>query len=123
MDSKVLWLFILIVPSVVYSRRVYLRPAEGGTSNVYSLINSVWGNGATSENPDCSHPTFGRHIFQGNDGTLNKQVIHSDFWNEVVLLNTFSARFSFLCPTSILTTTDAEILIASAMKFDPMKVI
>lgn len=82
MFSKVFCLLIIIVPSVVYTRRVYLRPAEGGTSNVYSLINSVWGNGATSENPDCSHPTFGRHIFQGNDGQLNKQVMNLDFVDE-----------------------------------------
>lgn len=75
MYLKVFCLLIFVVPSVVYTRRVYLRPAEGGTSNVYSLINSVWGGGATSENPDCSHPSFGRHIFQGNDGVLNKQVL------------------------------------------------
>lgn len=80
MYSKVFYLLIvvIIVPAVVHTRRVYLRPAEGGTSNVYSLINSVWGGGATSENPDCSHPDFGRHIFQGNDGSLNKQVNYTD---------------------------------------------
>lgn len=72
MFVKLFCLFFVVFPSE--SVRVYLRPAEGGTSNVYDLINAVWGPGATSENPDCSHPAFGRHIYQGQDELLNKQV-------------------------------------------------
>lgn len=89
---------------------------------MYTLINSVWGGGATSENPDCSHPSFGRHIYQGNDGVLNKQVIVSDFRNDGFLTKTFSARFSSSLHMPIRITTDAEISIASVTKFDPIKV-
>ncbi len=54
--------------------RTYLR--ADGSSDTYGLINSVFGGYGTGENPDCSHSSFGRHITQGNDGQLNKQVIY-----------------------------------------------
>lgn len=76
MYLKVFCLIFIIFPAVAFTRQVYLRPAEAGTKNVYTLINSVWGDGATSENPDCSHPSFGPYIYQGHDGILNKQVLN-----------------------------------------------
>lgn len=45
-----------------------------GSADTYGLINSVMGGYGTGENPDCSHTSFGKHIRQGNDGQLNKQV-------------------------------------------------
>ncbi len=44
-----------------------------GTSDTYSLINSVLGGNAI-ESPDCSHTSFGPHITQAFDSTLNKSV-------------------------------------------------
>jgi hypothetical protein len=52
--------------------QTYLR--ADGSADTYALINRVFGSYGTGEMPDCSHPSFGRHIFQGNDGQLNKQV-------------------------------------------------
>lgn len=65
---------LLFTISSTYSKQTYLRPADGGSSNVYNLINSVWGASATSEMPDCSDPAFGHHVNQGMDDQLNKQV-------------------------------------------------
>jgi hypothetical protein len=44
-----------------------------GPGNTYELINSVLGGDAT-ENPDCAHPSFGRHIREEFDSTLGKYV-------------------------------------------------
>jgi len=44
-----------------------------GPGNTYELINSVLGGDAT-EDPDCAHPSFGRHIREEFDNTLNKNV-------------------------------------------------
>jgi hypothetical protein len=51
-----------------------------GTTDTYTLINSVLG-GTAEETPDCSHPSFGPHITQSHDNTLNKYVF--DFWIHV----------------------------------------
>ena len=52
-----------------------------GPGNTYELINSVLG-GTANESPDCAH-TFGRHIAEVFDSTLNKYVfefyIHTDY--------------------------------------------
>jgi len=47
-----------------------------GPGNTYSLINSVLANpgGNVLETPDCAHPTFGDHITEVFDATLNKNV-------------------------------------------------
>ena len=45
-----------------------------GTTDTYNLIDSVMGEYATGEMPDCAHSSFGHHIFQGNDGQLNREV-------------------------------------------------
>src|SRR5215207_733574 len=44
-----------------------------GPGNTYELINSVLG-GTAVEDPDCAHPTFGRHVSEVFDNTLNKNV-------------------------------------------------
>jgi hypothetical protein len=44
-----------------------------GPGNTYELINSVLGSDAT-EDPDCAHTSFGRHIREEFDNTLNKNV-------------------------------------------------
>src|SRR5678809_444036 len=44
-----------------------------GPGNTYELIDSVLGGDAT-EDPDCAHPSFGRHIREEFDNTLNKNV-------------------------------------------------
>ena len=48
-----------------------------GPGNTYELINSVLGGDAT-EDPDCAHPSFGRHIREEFDNTLNKNVFDLD---------------------------------------------
>lgn len=44
-----------------------------GPGNTYELINSVLGGNAC-EDPDCAHPSFGRHIREEFDNGLNKNV-------------------------------------------------
>jgi hypothetical protein len=44
-----------------------------GPGNTYELINATFGGDAT-EDPDCAHPAFGRHIREEFDNTLNKNV-------------------------------------------------
>ncbi len=44
-----------------------------GPGNTYELINSKLG-GTAVETPDCSHPSFGRHISEVFDNDLNKNV-------------------------------------------------
>jgi hypothetical protein len=44
-----------------------------GPGNTYELINSVLG-GTAVEDPDCAHRTFGRHVSEVFDNTLNKNV-------------------------------------------------
>lgn len=48
--------------------------SANGPGNTYELIESVLGNGTASEVPDCAHPSFGRHITEEFDATLNKNV-------------------------------------------------
>ena len=44
-----------------------------GPGNTYELINSALG-GTAEEVPDCGHSSFGRHITEEFDSTLNKNV-------------------------------------------------
>jgi hypothetical protein len=44
-----------------------------GPGNTYELIAGVFG-GSPVEDPDCAHPTFGRHVSEIFDNTLNKNV-------------------------------------------------
>ncbi|SKA38445.1 Por secretion system C-terminal sorting domain-containing protein [Chitinophaga eiseniae] len=48
--------------------------SANGPGNTYELIESVLGNGTASEVPDCAHASFGRHITEEFDATLNKNV-------------------------------------------------
>ncbi|MBC9909597.1 T9SS type A sorting domain-containing protein [Chitinophaga varians] len=48
--------------------------SANGPGNTYELIESVLGNGTASEVPDCAHPSFGRHITEEFDASLNKNV-------------------------------------------------
>lgn len=46
-----------------------------GTTDTYTLINKVFGGtGDVVEAPDCSHPTFGKHITQVLDNDLKRYV-------------------------------------------------
>lgn len=47
--------------------------SANGPGNTYELIDSVLG-GTAEETPDCSHPSFGRHISEVWDSTLHKYV-------------------------------------------------
>ncbi|MBN9298195.1 MAG: hypothetical protein J0I41_14370 [Filimonas sp.] len=47
--------------------------AANGPGNTYELINQVLG-GTAYEVPDCSHTSFGRHISEVFDSTLNENV-------------------------------------------------
>jgi len=66
--------FVLLAALAIAGAQAQTRLVANGQGDTYTLINSVLGGGATSENPDCSHTSFGKHIFQGNDGQLNRQV-------------------------------------------------
>jgi Polysaccharide lyase len=49
--------------------------SANGTSDTYQLINNVLGgNGDVVEAPDCSHPSFGKHIAQVFDADLKRYV-------------------------------------------------
>jgi len=49
------------------------RLISDGPGNTYELINSVLG-GEAIEDPDCAHLSFGRHIREEFDNTLNKNI-------------------------------------------------
>lgn len=59
----------VITPQVKFGAKL----VADGPGNTYELINSVFGGDAT-EDPDCAHPSFGRHIREEFDNTLNKNV-------------------------------------------------
>lgn len=59
--------------SFLYSHAQVTLSANGPGST-YELIESVLGNGTTGEVPDCGHASFGRHITEVFDATLNKNV-------------------------------------------------
>ncbi len=53
-----------------------------GPGNTYELINSKLASGFDAvENPDCIHPTFGRHIAEVWDADLNSNVF--EFYSHV----------------------------------------
>jgi hypothetical protein len=56
-------------PAVMYGAKL----SADGPGNTYELINSVFG-GDACEDPDCAHPSFGRHIREEFDAALNKNV-------------------------------------------------
>jgi hypothetical protein len=57
-----------------------------GPGSTYELIDAQFGSGGSSENPDCSHASFGRHITEVFDNELGKNVfvfhIHADVDND-----------------------------------------
>ena len=56
--------------------------ADGIANNTYELINSKLAPNYTAvENPECIHPSFGRHIAEVFDATLNKNVF--EFYSHV----------------------------------------
>ena len=65
--------FFLLLTSICFSQ-VVLK--ADGSNNTYELINSVFANPNRNvvEVPDCNHDSFGRHITQVFDTTLNKYV-------------------------------------------------
>ncbi|MEL6844650.1 MAG: fibronectin type III, partial [Bacteroidota bacterium] len=63
---------LLLFPSLLFSQAVL---EADGPGNTYELINSVLAPGYdVVESPDCGHPSFGRHIEEVFDSTLNKYV-------------------------------------------------
>src|SRR6476659_1646601 len=60
-------------PQTNPSTKYGVKLVADGPGNTYELINSVLGGDAT-EDPDCAHPSFGRHIREEFDNTLNKNV-------------------------------------------------
>ncbi len=61
-----------LFPVSYVSAQVTLQ--ANGPGNTYELIESVLGNGAAGEAPDCAHPEFGRHITEVFDNDLHKNV-------------------------------------------------
>src|SRR5581483_8354476 len=53
--------------------RAQVTLSADGPGNTYELINSKLG-GSAEEDPDCSHPEFGRHITEDFDSVLGKNV-------------------------------------------------
>jgi hypothetical protein len=78
--SKFPVIALLLVSSFSLLRAQTTTLTADGTTDTYTLINSVLG-GTAEETPDCSHPAFGPHITQSFDNTLNKYVF--DFWIHV----------------------------------------
>jgi len=67
-----------IIP--IISKAVVLN--ADGPGNTYELINSVLAPGYDAvENPECAHPSFGRHIAEVWDATLNCYVF--EFYSHV----------------------------------------
>ena len=56
-------------PVVTYG----VKLVADGPGNTYELISSVFG-GDPMEDPDCAHPSFGRHVAEVFDNSLNKNV-------------------------------------------------
>jgi hypothetical protein len=50
-----------------------VKLSADGPGNTYELIASVFG-GSPVEDPDCAHPSFGRHVSEVFDNTLNKNI-------------------------------------------------
>lgn len=83
LNLSVLWaaLFVLVchVPSQAQS---LVSLDADGPGNTYELINGVLAPGYNAvENPECAHPSFGRHIAEVFDATLNKFVF--EFYSHV----------------------------------------
>jgi hypothetical protein len=64
------------VPDLQSTRPVTKHGAKlvaNGPGNTYELIDSVLGGDAT-EDPDCAHPSFGRHVREEFDNNLKENV-------------------------------------------------
>lgn len=63
------------VSPVIPGQAPGVKLVADGPGNTYELINSILGGtGNGVEDPDCAHPSFGRHIRELYDNTLNKNV-------------------------------------------------
>jgi len=66
------FIFGLLLPHLAYSKTIL--HADGITAP-YELINDVFGGGSSAiEVPDCSHDSFGPHITQEFDSTIDDHV-------------------------------------------------
>ncbi|CAL8140707.1 unnamed protein product [Orchesella dallaii] len=68
-------IFFFVILSLILSivqGKTWLR-ADGNSSNTYNLLNSVLG-GTAYEVPDCAHGSYGPHITQRVDTTLNVPI-------------------------------------------------
>jgi Secretion system C-terminal sorting domain len=73
--------FALLLSMGIINAQVTLD-ADNVSNNTYELINSKFAPGYTAvENPECVHPSFGRHIVEVFDAALNKNVF--EFYSHV----------------------------------------
>lgn len=80
-SKQILLFFFFIAASFLYTNAQTILTANG-TTDTYTLINSVLAPGYTAiESPDSFHPAFGPHITQVYDATLGKSVFK--FWIHV----------------------------------------
>ncbi|MFZ6011608.1 MAG: Ig-like domain-containing protein [Bacteroidota bacterium] len=70
MKKILLFLFALTIVSWLHAQVIVQADGPG---NTYELFNSKFG-GTAVESPDCAHTSFGRHISEVWDNTLNKYV-------------------------------------------------
>ena len=64
---------ILSLLAVIATASAQSYLTADGSSDTYTLLNNFLGNNAI-EVPDCAHDM--KHIWQGNDGNLNRQVFY-----------------------------------------------
>jgi len=70
-------LFLVLTCFFLYANRcgAQVTLTADGKTDTYTLLASVLGKDPI-DGPDCSHPSFGPHITQGFDDTLNKYVFN-----------------------------------------------
>jgi hypothetical protein len=64
---------VLLTASQTREGHAQVSLSADGPGNTYERINSALGGNAI-EDPDCSHPDFGRHITEAWDATLSRYV-------------------------------------------------
>lgn len=74
--TEIMKKFVILLSFICFLKiegRTYLN--ADGITNTYQLINRVFGGGSSAiEMPDCNHTSFGPHVTQEWDSTLNRYV-------------------------------------------------
>ena len=105
---SILTAFVVMCTSLDSYEQVILN--ANGPGSTYELINSVLAPGYTAvEAPDqCnSHPTFGRHIAEVFDATLNKYVF--EFYIHVPTSFPVNAQLQIMIGVSTLTDREWKL--------------